>query len=113
MVEFLPTEQAGFRKNRNCCDQSLALATHIKNGFQRQEKFGTVFLDLSSAYDTIWKRGIILKLTKITMCRTTIRVLENLLSNRKLHVSLNGKVSGVQTSPKWAPARICTVSNSL
>jgi len=29
----LPTEQADFIKNRNCYDQTLALATHIENGF--------------------------------------------------------------------------------
>lgn len=34
----LPTEQAGFRKNSIYQDQSLALATRIENGFQRQEK---------------------------------------------------------------------------
>lgn len=33
----LPREQAGFRKYRNCYDHTLALATHIENGFQRQE----------------------------------------------------------------------------
>jgi hypothetical protein len=48
LEESLPVEQAGFRKNRSCCDQTLALATHIENGFQRQEKSGAIFLDLSS-----------------------------------------------------------------
>ena len=89
----LPIEQAGFRKNRNCCDQTLALATHIENGFQRQEKSGAVFLDLSSAYDTVWKRGLILKLAKILKCRTTVRLIDNILSNRKFRVSLSGKES--------------------
>lgn len=89
----LPIEQAGFRKNRNCCDQALALATHIENGFQRQQKSGAVFLDLSSAYDTVWKRGLILKLARILKCRTTVRLIVNILSNRKFRVSLSGKES--------------------
>jgi len=88
----LPIEQAGFRKNRNCCDQALALATHIENGFQRQKKSSTVFLDLSSAYDTVRKRGLILKLAKTLKCRT-VRLLDNTLSNRKFRVSLGGKES--------------------
>jgi hypothetical protein len=89
----LPIEQAGFRKNRNCCDQALALATHIENWFQRQQKSGAVFLDLYSAYDTVWKRGLILKLAKILKCRTTVRLIDNILSNRKFRVSFSGKES--------------------
>jgi len=50
LEESLPIEQANFRKNRCCCDQTLTLATHIENGFKRQEKSGAVFLDLLSAY---------------------------------------------------------------
>jgi len=38
LKESMPIEQAGFRKNRSCCDQTFALATHIENGFQRQKK---------------------------------------------------------------------------
>lgn len=79
----LPIEQACFRKNRNCCDQALALPTHIENGLQRQQKSGTVFLDLSSAYDTFRKIGIILKLAKILKCRTTVQLIDIILSNRK------------------------------
>ena len=30
----LPTEQGGFRKQRSCCDQVLAVTTHMEVGFQ-------------------------------------------------------------------------------
>ena len=58
----LPKEQAGFRLNRNCCDQVLALTTHIESEFQQKLKTGVAFLDLASAYDTVWKDGLIYKL---------------------------------------------------
>jgi hypothetical protein len=32
--EKLLIEQAGFRPNRNCCDQVLALTSYIESGFQ-------------------------------------------------------------------------------
>jgi hypothetical protein len=101
--ESMPIEQAGFRKNRSCCDQTLALATHIENGFQRQKKSGAVFLDLSSKYDTVWKRGLLLKLAKIIKCKTTLRLLENLISNKKFSVSLNGKVSSYKILQNGLP----------
>lgn len=47
LENVLPIEQAGFRKSRACCDQVLALKTYIENGYQRKDKSGAVFLDLS------------------------------------------------------------------
>ena len=46
-------EQAGFRQGRSTCDQVLALTTFIENGFQRKQKTGVIFLDLTAAYDTV------------------------------------------------------------
>ena len=49
----ITVEQAGFRQGRSTCDQVLALTTFIENGFQSNLKTGTVFLDLTAAYDTV------------------------------------------------------------
>ena len=62
---FVPTpDQAGFRKGRSTCDQVAALTTFIENGFQQHLKTGSVFLDLTAAYDTIWSTGLLYKLSK-------------------------------------------------
>jgi len=89
----LPKEQAGFRSGRNCCEQVLALTTHVENGFQDKLKSGAVFLDLSAAYDTVWKRDLLLKLSKFLKFKTKIHLLEQTLSNRNFKVYLNGEVS--------------------
>ncbi|KAH1022145.1 hypothetical protein HUJ04_011582 [Dendroctonus ponderosae] len=54
----IPVEQAGFRPNRSCTDQVLSLTTYIEAGFQRQLKSSAAFIDLSVAYDTVWREGI-------------------------------------------------------
>jgi hypothetical protein len=33
----------------------MALMTHIEAGFQHQLKTGAVFVDLTAAYDTVWR----------------------------------------------------------
>jgi len=38
------------------------LTAYIENGFQQQSKTGTVFLDLTAAYDTVWHTGLLYKL---------------------------------------------------
>jgi hypothetical protein len=64
--DTLSPDQAGFRRNRSTCDQVAALTTYIENGFQQQLKTGTVFLDLTAAYDTVWHTGLLAKLSNNT-----------------------------------------------
>jgi len=49
-------EQAGFVRGKSCSEQVLSLTTHLENRFQNKLKSGAAFLDLSSAYDTVWKK---------------------------------------------------------
>lgn len=86
-------EQAGFRKNRNCCDLVLALTNFIDLGFDKGLKTIVVFVDLSAAFDTVWKKGLMLKLSRIIPCRQTLTLLMNILSDRNFQVTLNGKLS--------------------
>jgi hypothetical protein len=76
--ENLPIEQAGFRPNRNCCDQVLALTSYIESGFQKRLKTGVVFVDLTAAYDTVWKDGLIHKLYNVIPCGKMASLLENI-----------------------------------
>ena len=64
-------EQAGFLAGRSTLDQVMALLTSdIEEGFANRKKTGLVLVDLSAAYDTVWHRGLILKLLGITHANT-------------------------------------------
>lgn len=96
-------EQAGFRPHRNCTDQVLALTTHIENGFQSKKKSAAVFVDLTAAYDTVWRQGLLYKLLKIVPCIKIYRLLENALSNRPFQVHLGGTNSSLRTLNNGLP----------
>ena len=87
--ENLPKEQAGFRKNRNCTEQVLALTTNIENGFQKGLKSFVVFVDLTAAYDTVWREALLLKFMKIIPDRNLACILNEMLSNRYFQVQFN------------------------
>jgi len=61
---LLPTKQAGFRKNRSTADQVCRLTQNIEQAFHDRQVVGSVFLDLKVAYDTVWHKGLNLKLSK-------------------------------------------------
>lgn len=89
----IPNEQAGFRTGRSCSDQVLSLTSFIEAGYQLKKKTSAVFIDLTAAYDTVWRIGLIYKFIKIVRCLKLARVLNNMLSNRSIKVLLNDKYS--------------------
>lgn len=46
-------------KTRDYCDQVLSLITFIASSIINKLKTETVIVDLSAAYDTVWKNGYI------------------------------------------------------
>ncbi|XP_063634857.1 uncharacterized protein LOC134805492 [Cydia splendana] len=99
----IPQEQAGFRPQRNCTDQVLALTTHIEKGSDRNMKASAVFIDLTAAYDTVWRQGLLLKLLKIVPCIKIYRLLESALSNRPYRVHLGECASQVRVLNNGLP----------
>lgn len=79
--KLLPPEQAGFQRNRSCVEQVLSLTNHIESGYQRKLKTGVVFIDLSSAYDTVWEQGLLFKFIKAIPCLQICDLLNNMLSD--------------------------------
>jgi len=101
LERVINVEQAGFRSGRSTCDQVLALTTFIENGFQENRKTGTVFIDLTAAYDTVWHAGLLLKLSTV-MPRWVVEIIEVFLSDRHFRVHMcSGHVHGpYQASPR-------------
>ena len=52
-----------------------------------------VFLDISKAFDKVWREGIIFKLKQNGISGKLLSVLSNFLKDRKQRATLNGKVS--------------------
>ena len=86
-------DQAGFREGRSCCSQVLNLTQYIEDGFELGKITGTVFVDLTAAYDTVNHRLLLLKVAKVIRNRNTILIIQSLLSNRLFFVEMDGKRS--------------------
>ena len=82
----LPREQAGFRKGRSTTDQIACLVNDIEAAFQRKEKFGVVYIDLTAAYDTVWHRGLYLKLLQTIPDVKLVKFIMLMLQNRSFYV---------------------------
>ena len=62
--DILPGTQAGLRPNRSTVHQVTQLTATIENGFERCRKSTAAGIDLTAAYNTVWHRGLRLKLVQ-------------------------------------------------
>ena len=90
---ILPPEQAGFRRGRSTLDQVAQITDDIEKSFDMGQAIEAVFLDLTSAYDTVWLKGLHLKIQKAIPCRKTTDFILNLLYNRSFVLFADGEAS--------------------
>lgn len=74
------------------------LTTLIETGFQNKLKTSAAFVDLSLAYDTVWRHGLINKFSIAVPSKNLVTLLENMLTNRHYQVFMGRKGS------KWCRA---------
>ena len=90
----LPPEQAGFRHGRSTTDQVTLLTDDIEAGFEHNQKVGVALVDLTVAYDTVWLRGLHLKLLRMLPDRYMVSFVMELLTNRSFTLrTSDGQVS--------------------
>ena len=79
---LLPKEQVGFRRGKSTVDQVVLLTQNIEDSFEAKKKAVAVFIDLTSAYDTVWHRGLTCKLLRLLPDKHMVRVIMELVRNR-------------------------------
>lgn len=101
--KILPKEQLGSRKNRSCSEQILALTTHIETVFQNSKQTSAVFIDFTAAYDTVWRHGLLFKLSGAITCKKIVELIDNMLTNRRFRAFMGHKASRWRTTSNGLP----------
>jgi hypothetical protein len=99
LVDFLDSRcffspfQSGFRKSHSTLDLIYRLIARIQSAFQNRTHVSVVFLDIASAFDTVWHAGLLYKLHRAGIQGKAWRWIQAFLSNRKLRVVSRGQFS--------------------
>ena len=51
----IPSEQSGFRKNRNTTDHLVQFENDVKDSITTKQHTIAIFFDIKKAYDTAWR----------------------------------------------------------
>lgn len=89
---IIPPHQFGFRKNHSTIEQVHRIVTLIRNTFEQKKYCTSLFIDISQAFDKVWHKGLIYKITQL-LPPCTHKILTSYLNNRTFVVKMNNSIS--------------------
>ena len=99
MSDFLETKkllyknQSGFRQSHSCQTALTKIVDNWLNALNESETVGTVFLDLSKAFDLVNHKLLLHKLAAYKFSHNSLSWFESYLTNRTQQVQVSGKLS--------------------
>ena len=90
---LLSLSQSGFKKNKSTEDQVALFTLDIENDFQQKMKTLAVFVDLTKAFDKVWKKGLLFKFLRKRVCVNMYSWIQSYLFQRSARVRLDGQTS--------------------
>ena len=90
---ILTEAQGGFRGKRSCADQILVLRGVCELRRRRRKGTYLAFLDVSKAYDTVWREGLWEKMRRYGVTQKFVRVCQGLYEEVEASVVLDGEQS--------------------
>ena len=86
---MISPNQSGFRPGDYCVNQLLAITHEIYRSFDGGLEVRGVFLDISKAFDKIWHKGLLVKLSLSSISGNLLKLSGDFLYFRKQRVVLN------------------------
>ena len=110
--QLLESVQAGFRKGCRTEDQLFRFVQSTMDGFQDGKSTTAIFIDLQQAYDRVWRKGLLMKMSNMGIHGKMLKWIQSFLSNRTMQTSINGATSSKKTLEEGLPqgsALSCTL----
>ena len=91
--DLISQHQSGFKYADSCINQFLSVTHEIYQSFDEDYNVRSVFLNISKAFDKVWRDGPVFKLKQNRTSGKPLNLLSNFLRNRKQRLALNRKTS--------------------
>jgi len=85
-TEATRNEQAGFIQGRSTTDQTVRVVDLIQSAKTKGLDTIGIFLDIKSAFDTVWHQGILIKLANLRVNPNILHIINSFLANRQFSV---------------------------
>lgn len=83
-------DQEGFTEGRNPIRYLNRLCLGIKSDILEEKTCIGLFMDLEKAFDSIWQKGLIVKLDELGIQGNILKLINSFLTSRKVRLNVNG-----------------------
>lgn len=90
---YLSKIQCGFRKEQGTIDVLLRVENTIRSALANKQICIVIYIDLTSAFDTVWGEGLIYKLIQCGLKGNLLRWLHNYFKDRTIKTIIGGAKS--------------------
>lgn len=94
--KILSDHQCGFRKNRQTKDHISRILQDGIQAFNSNKYMGSIFIDIEKAFDRIWHKGLLYKLSNLGLPSYLGAWIKNYLLERTFYVKVNGIHSDIK-----------------
>jgi hypothetical protein len=88
--------QEGFSKGRNTVRYLHRLTAGIKGDIQKKLTVLCLFIDFEKAFDSVWKKGLIVKLWKVGVHGCYLKTIDSFLFGRTVSLLINGFIGPIR-----------------
>ena len=89
-------DQEGFMEARNTIRYLNRLVLGVKSDIQKKITSICLFIDFEKAFDSVWKKGLIVKMHDIGIKGKMLYLINDFLMNRKITLNINGVVGHIR-----------------
>ena len=87
--KLLSNMQAGFRKGCRTEDQLFRFIQSTLDGFQAGKTTTAVFIDLQQAYDRVWRKGLLIKMSNMGIHGKMFKWIQSFLTDRTIQTTVD------------------------
>lgn len=93
VARHFPQHQSGFRHHRSTLDCITRFVLAVSDAFEHDSELVGVFVDIDKAYDTVWRKGLLVKLLNMGVERDALAWISDFLYNRVQRTVVDGAMS--------------------
>lgn len=110
LVERIPEHQFGFKVGHSAVNAVEVMNAEINEARRKRWMTGVISLDITKAFDGVWKEGLIYKVSELKLEKNVVGVIASFMNDRKAKVKVGEEVSrefrverGVPQGSKMGP----------
>ena len=94
-LKIIPLHQFSFKPLHSTCHQLRRISEIIVKGFEKKEYTSMVFLDVAQAFDRVWQKGLLQKLSKLNLPTYLYNIIRSFITKRSFQVWIGTDISKI------------------